>query len=207
MKTPPSIQAGFRDIYVNGIPPWELGRPQAPFVAVADQVTGPLLDVGCGTGNTSLFFAARGLDVTGLDFVGEAIRQARNKATLRGLTVEFLVKDAMTLGTWERRFASIVDSGLFHIYHGDDQRHYVKGLAHVIQPGGRLFLFSFAEDKAKRDDGVTPEELHEIFCKDWDIESIEEMAGELNPAFKAEFPDEYTDGDPKMLFAVIRRKG
>ena len=56
-----------------------------PFVAVADRVTGPVLDAGCGTGDNALFFAARGHRVTGIDFVEEAIRRARGKAAERGL--------------------------------------------------------------------------------------------------------------------------
>ena len=56
-----TASAGFARIYAEEKPPWELGRPAAPFVAVADKVTGPLLDVGCGTGNTAVFFAARAL--------------------------------------------------------------------------------------------------------------------------------------------------
>ena len=60
--------------------------------------------------------------MTAIDFVEEAIRQARAKATSRGLVVDFRVKDAMTLGEWNARFASIVDSGLFHIFHAEDQR-------------------------------------------------------------------------------------
>jgi hypothetical protein len=72
--------------------------------------------------------------------VEEAIRRARAKAAERGLAVEFLVKDALTLGDWGERFASLIDSGLFHVFSHDDRRCYVKGLAQVIAPGRRLFL-------------------------------------------------------------------
>jgi cyclopropane fatty-acyl-phospholipid synthase-like methyltransferase len=120
--------------------PWDIGKPQAPFVAVAARVTSPVLDAGCGTGDTALFFAARGHRVTGIDFVEEAIRRARAKAAERGLAVEFLVKDALTLGDWGEHFTSPIDSGLFHVFFRDDRRRYVQGLAQVIEPGGRLFL-------------------------------------------------------------------
>ena len=143
---PSSALEGFTQMYA-GNPPWEVGRPKAPFVAVADQVTSPVLDAGCGTGDTSLFFAALGHQVTGIDFVEEAIRRGRTKASERGLSVEFLVKDAMTLGDWDQRFASVIDSGLFHVYSGDERRRYVRGLAHVLQPGGRLFLYAFSDQE------------------------------------------------------------
>src|ERR1035437_9183076 len=96
MQNHSSAQVGFTKNYANGNPPWEIGKPQPPFVEHADQVISPVLDCGCGTGNTSLFFAARGLKVTGIDFVEEAIKQAQVKAEQENLSVEFLVKDAMT---------------------------------------------------------------------------------------------------------------
>jgi cyclopropane fatty-acyl-phospholipid synthase-like methyltransferase len=191
-----------------GSPPWDIGRPKGPFIAVADQVTSPVLDAGCGTGDTSLFSAARGERVTGIDFVEEAIRRARAKATERGVSVEFLIKDAMTLGEWDQRFASVIDSGLFHIYSGDDRRRYVQELAHVVQPGGRLFLYVFSEEEpAAPGGGVSRQDLYDAFADGWEVESVrsvrESVRGEVNPAFTAASPEEYPW---KMRFAVIRRK-
>ncbi|MGO8737073.1 MAG: class I SAM-dependent methyltransferase [Terriglobia bacterium] len=199
----PSAHAGFTKIY-EGNPPWDIGKPQPPFVAIADRVLSPVLDAGCGTGNTALFFAARGHRVTGIDFVEEAIRRARAKAAERDLPVEFLVKDAMTLGGWDERFASVIDSGLFHIYAGDEQRRYVQGLAHVVQPGGQLFLFTFTEEAPEG--GVSRQQLYDIFADGWDVESVELVRGEVSPAFTAEFPEAFPEGGPKGWFAVIRRK-
>src|SRR5215470_7323894 len=117
-----SVDRGtFENLYA-GPAPWDIGRPQERFVAIADRVTGPVLDAGCGTGEHALFFAARGLRVVGIDFVAEAIRRARAKAAERGLAVEFLVKDALTLAGWGKRFASVIDSGLFHVFSDDDRR-------------------------------------------------------------------------------------
>jgi SAM-dependent methyltransferase len=203
MQNHPSAHAGFTKIY-EGNPPWDIGKPQPPFVAIADRVLSPVLDAGCGTGNTALFFAARGHRVTGIDFVEEAIRRARAKAAERDLPVEFLVKDAMTLGGWDERFASVIDSGLFHIYAGDEQRRYVQGLAHVVQPGGQLFLFTFTEEAPEG--GVSRQQLYDIFADGWDVESVELVRGEVSPAFRAEFPKAFPEGGPKGWFAVIRRK-
>src|SRR5262245_66545441 len=90
-------RAHFEEFY-DGKAPWDIGKPQRAFAAVADRVTGPVLDAGCGTGDHALFFAARGRRVTGIDYVEEALRRARTKAAERGLAVEVLVKDATALG-------------------------------------------------------------------------------------------------------------
>ena len=200
-----STRDGFAKIYAESSPPWDIDKPQPPFVAVADQIKGPVLDCGCGTGGTSLYFAARGLQVTGIDFVDEAIGRARAKAAKRGLSVEFLVKDAMTFSEWDARFASVIDSGLFHIYSGEEQQRYVRGLAHVIVPGGRLFLFSFADGPSAPGGGISRQAIHDAFADGWEVESLDYADGEVNPAFAAEFPDAFKD--LKMWFAVIRRRG
>jgi SAM-dependent methyltransferase len=210
MQNHSSAQVGFTKNYADGNPPWEIGKPQPPFVEHADQVISPVLDCGCGTGNTSLFFAARGLKVTGIDFVEDAIKQAQAKADQENLSVEFLVKDAMTLGEWDKSFASIIDSGLFHIYGRDELRlpQYLKGLAHILKPGGRLFLFCFSDKMAPLGvGGMTERELYNTFAEGWEIESLELVRGEINPVFVAEFPEwDPNNGEPKMWFAIIRRK-
>jgi ubiquinone/menaquinone biosynthesis C-methylase UbiE len=201
---PSTYQAGFAQTY-TGHAPWEIGRPQPPFVAVAGQLVSPILEAGCGTGNAALFFAAGGHQVTAIDFVEEPIRQARAKAAERGLSVEFLVKDAMTLAAWDRRFSSAIDSGLYHIYPTAERRDYLRGLAHVLEPGGRLFLLSFSDKDPNHKKGLSLQELQDDFADGWHIESVAPVLGELNPAFMAEHPNAFPDGSLKMWFAVIRR--
>jgi SAM-dependent methyltransferase len=65
-------RSAFENSYA-GQPPWDIGKPQKPFIDVADRITGTVLDAGCGTGDTALFFAGRGYKVTGIDFIEEAI--------------------------------------------------------------------------------------------------------------------------------------
>jgi 2-polyprenyl-3-methyl-5-hydroxy-6-metoxy-1,4-benzoquinol methylase len=48
-----------------------------------------LLDVGCGTGHWSLFFAQQGYEVTGVDICPEMIVEAQARKALRGLLTCF----------------------------------------------------------------------------------------------------------------------
>ena len=196
-------RATFENFYA-GKAPWDVGKPQRPFVSVADRVTSPVLDAGCGTGETALFFAAKGHRVTGIDFVEEAIRRARRKAAERGLAVDFLVEDALALSGWGRRFASVIDSGLFHVFPDDEQRRYVRGLAKVLEPGGRLFLLCFSDEEpgAQGPRRVSKQELHDAFAQGWSIESIEPVQVEVRPDLK---DMTFSEGGPKAWFAVIRR--
>ena len=197
--------AAFEDLYA-GLAPWDIGKPQGTFVKVADRITSPVLDAGCGTGEHALFFAAQGHRVVAIDFVEEAIKRARRKAAERDLPVEFLVKDATTLGDWSERFASVIDCGLFHVFSDDDRRRYVQGLTQVVKPGGRLFLmcFSDAEPGAEGPRRVSQRELHSAFADGWEVESIQPCRAELNPAFTEV---QFSEGGPKVWFATIRRTG
>jgi SAM-dependent methyltransferase len=197
--------ATFQDLYA-GPAPWDSGKSQRQFVTIANRVTGPVLDAGCGTGEHALFFASRGHRVTGIDFVEEAIRRARRKAAERGLTVEFLVKDALMLADWGERFASVIDCGLFHCFSDDDRRRYVQGLAQVVEPGGRLFLLCFSDQEPGTEGPrrVSRQELYDAFTGGWEVESVDPGQCEVHPEF-AEF--KFSEGGPKTWFAVVVKKG
>ena len=198
-------RAAFEELYA-GPAPWDVGKPQGVFVAAAARVAGRVLDAGCGTGENALFFAGRGHPVVGIDFVEEAIRRARAKAAGRGLPVEFLVKDALTLGDWGERFAGVIDSGLFHVFSDADRRRYVAGLARVLEPGGRLFLMCFSDEEPGTEGPrrVSRQELYDVFSVGWEVESIQPARCEIHPEFTEV---QFSEGGPKMWFAVVRRKG
>jgi K+-transporting ATPase KdpA subunit len=198
-------RSSFENIYA-GQPRWEIGRPQKAILAVADRITGSVLDAGCGTGENALYFASRGQKVTGIDFLAEPISRAKQKAVERGLTATFLVMDALALKELPEVFDSAIDSGLFHVFSDDDRRRYVEGLASVLKPGGRLFLlcFSDAEPGEQGPRRVSRKEIEDAFAEGWVVESIEPSRFEVRPD-----PDDisFTDGGPKAWFVVVRRAG
>ena len=187
-----------------GLAPWDIGSPQKAFVEVADQITGSILDSGCGTGDNALFFAERGQKVTGIDFLVEPIKRAKQKATERGLTATFLVMDALALKDLPEVFDSVIDSGLFHVFDDDDRKRYVEGLANVIKPGGRLYLLCFSDDEpgTQGPRRVSAKEIHAAFKDGWAIESIEPTRFEVRPEAKDLM---FSEGGPKAWFVVVRR--
>lgn len=193
----------FENIYA-GQPPWDIGRPQKALIDVADQITGSILDAGCGTGDNALAFASRGHKVTGIDFLEEPIKLAKRKAAERNLTVTFLVMDALALKELPEVFDNVIDSGLFHVFSDDDRRRYVEGLASVLKPGGRLFLLCFS-DAEPGDQGprrVSRKEIEAAFAHGWVIESIMPSRYEVRPDLKN---FRFSDGGPKAWFVVVRR--
>jgi len=53
----------------TGTPPWDIGHPQKEFVGLVrrGEITGSVLDIGCGTGEHALFFASEGHEAWGID--------------------------------------------------------------------------------------------------------------------------------------------
>jgi len=187
-----------------GKAPWDIGKPQGAIAESVDLVTSPVLDAGCGTGENALFLAASGHQVTGIDFVDEAIRMARRKAVERGLAVEFHVKDVMTLGDWDKRFATVIDSGLFHVLSDEDRGRYVAGLTHVTEPGGRLLLLCCSDEEpgTQGPRRVSQREIRAIFDNAWTVEEIRPRRADV----RQDMEDvSFSEGGPKFWFAIIRR--
>ena len=146
---PDAPRRDFEAAYQEGTPPWDIGRPQPEVVRLLDEgeVVGDVLDVGCGTGEIALLLAARGRRVVGIDGSPLAIERAREKAAARGLAVPFLVADALDLAKLRRRFETVVDSGLFHVFGRDDRRAYAHSLCEVLSPGGTLHVLCFSDEE------------------------------------------------------------
>jgi len=165
------------DALYAGTPPWDIGRPQPAFLALAQDgaVQGRVLDVGCGTGEHVLMAAGLGLEATGVDAAAAAIDAARGKARDRGLTARFLVWDALRLAALGELFDTVLDSGLFHVFQDDDRPRFVDGLRAVTRPGGRYLMLCFSD----RQPGVwgprrvTKAEIGASFDDGWRVDSIE----------------------------------
>jgi len=176
----------FAQMY-EGTPPWDIGRPQQAFVRLAEQgaLQGEVLDAGCGTGENALHLASLGCAVVGVDAVPAAIERARAKMRQRGYQLQFLVADALQLDRLGRRFDSVIDSGLFHVFSDADRVRYVASLASAVRDGGRVFILSFSE-REPGDWGprrVTERELRDSFRAGWQVERIvpERLETNLGP--------------------------
>jgi SAM-dependent methyltransferase len=133
--------------YQDGPAPWDVGRPQPAVVRLASDggFAGAVLDAGCGTGENALHLASLGLSVLGVDVAETALAMARAKAADRGVEVEFAVADALELERLGRRFATVLDCGLFHTFDGDERPGYVASVASVTEPAGTLYVLCFSD--------------------------------------------------------------
>ncbi len=176
--------ATFNESY-RGVPPWDIGRPQAEFVLLADEgkVRGRVLDIGCGTGENALFFAGRGLDVWGVDAAPLAIEKAKAKAAERGSNATFVTGDALDLELLNKKFGTVTDSGLFHVFTDEERIIFAKSLRSVLNTGGTYFMLCFSDKEPAGWGGprrVSEKEIRETFKKGWEIDWIREARFESN---------------------------
>jgi SAM-dependent methyltransferase len=160
----------FFDEAYHGSPPWDIGRPQPAMLALLDELppAGPVLDIGCGTGDLGLALAGRGLAVVGLDLAEAAIAKARAKAEAAGLhdLADFEVGDALHPAQLGRAFGAVVDTGFFHLFEAAQRAALADELATTLAPGGRYYLLGFAIDSPNTNapHAVGEDELRALFA-------------------------------------------
>jgi len=151
-------------------------------LAETNQITGSVLDVGCGTGENVLYLAARGFAAAGIDGAPTAIKKARAKAKRRGLTAQFDVADALNLSMPKQQFDTVIDSGLFHVFSDEDRARFSGSLARVIRLDGTYFLMCFSDQQPgvwgpRR---VTQAEIRSVFSDPWRVNYIKASSFEMN---------------------------
>ena len=177
------VRGLFVEAYLS-LPPWDIGRPQGEIIRLAEEgeIRGAVLDAGCGTGENALFLANLGYEVTGIDAVGAAIRKANEKSRGRRVPAVFLEWDALEISGLGKRFDTVIDCGLFHVFSDEERPLYVVGLCSILPTGGtyRMLCFSEMEPGDWGPRRVTQKEICDAFARGWKITSIREVRFETN---------------------------
>lgn len=144
----------YRLLYSIGLKPWE----QLPKSPAAGQVAamldaeeagreppyGPALDLGCGSGIWAVELAKRGWDVTGVDVVPKAIRQARERADLAGVQVQFVEGAASALDKTQMPsgYELVLDFGTVHGLPPADVEAAADGITGVAADDATLLMYA-----------------------------------------------------------------
>lgn len=125
---------------------------------------GRLLDMGCGTGWTSVLFAQKGYDVVGQDLVPEAIEAGRGlKQANRLDNLDFIVSDYESL-SFKEEFDVVVFFDCLH--HALDEEGALSSAYRALKPGGICITSEPGLGHARRsvetmkEFGVTERDMH-----------------------------------------------
>lgn len=171
----------FGIMYRIGFTPWDGHALPARLRAAVEGPTAMpprrALDIGCGTGDTSIYLAQHGWDVTAVDFVAAALRKARAKADAAGAHIKWIRGDVTALSTAgvQPEFDLIVDSGCFHGLSDEARDAYVREVTTTAARDARIILAGFAANPRRRGPrGVDPTEVQQRFAGRWSLVGHEE---------------------------------
>lgn len=166
--------------HFDGPPPWNIGEPQPELAALIEQgkFRSDVLDAGCGFAELSLALAARGYTVVGIDLTPTAVAAATRAAAERGLTTaSFVQADITSFTGYDGRFATVVDSTLFHSLPVEGRDGYLRSIHRAAAPGASLFILVFAKgafpaEMQPKPNEVDEDELRAAVGKYWAIDEI-----------------------------------
>ncbi len=163
----------FDQAYTSRTAPWVIGQPQPAIITLERQglVRGKVLDAGCGTGEHTIYLAALGYDVCGLDLSSRAIEQARANAAGHDVVAHFEVADALALGG-EPAYDTVIDSALFHIFGPSDRARYVRSLYRACRDGALVHVLALADTGPRFGPQVSATAIRDAFGQGWLMEDL-----------------------------------
>lgn len=115
-----------------------MNRPA--FLRVVGDASGKkLLDIGCGEGHLSRFFAENGAEVTAVDFSEALIEMASEEDRERPLGINYIAADAANLGMLESESFDLVCC-FMALMDIADYRGAIAEASRVLKPGGRFVI-------------------------------------------------------------------
>lgn len=168
--------------YLRGDTPWDSGIVPPEIVTwidaaeASDATAGRALDLGCGTGTTSIYLAAHGWAVVGVDFAPNAVRRARRAAHQRHLpgTTQFLSADVSRPYLLDHAvaFDLVVDVGCLHGLDSAQRSGYAANVTRLTHPGAAFLLYAFMPGLSRdgrRQIGIDPDGLRALLGASFEV--------------------------------------
>jgi cyclopropane fatty-acyl-phospholipid synthase-like methyltransferase len=167
-------------MYRIGFTPWEdIGEPAGEqidrLLSRENPPAGKALDIGCGRGAHSVRLARLGWEVTGIDIVPHAVKQARARAASAGVDARFVVGDVTRMSAVAGRgYRFLFDAGCFHLLGDAQKAAYAREATSASDPDAVLLLFAFTSGtKRPLPQGLSRAQIETIFGG-WQLTDVEE---------------------------------
>ena len=154
------IQSIFFNIWYYRKPPWDTGiSPPELLEFIQAHPPGRALDLGCGTGTNAITMAQHGWQVTGVDFIAQAIKRARKKAEQSGVDADFIIDDVARLNGVHGIYNLILDIGCFHTLNTTDKTRYIQNVARLLAKNGTLLIYAWIKHEGVPGSGILPRDI------------------------------------------------
>lgn len=105
-----------------------------------DNAVSRILDLGCGTGRHTIYFAERGFDVYGFDFSHYAVQRSARRLKKRNLSAHLMVWDMTEKFPYEDEFFdAVIAIRVIHHARIGVIRHVVLEVNRVVKTGGYFY--------------------------------------------------------------------
>ncbi|WP_084413420.1 class I SAM-dependent methyltransferase [Desulfovirgula thermocuniculi] len=155
-----TIEKHYKKRYETGDTPWDIGKPDFNLIqTVTTMAIRPCkaLDIGCGTGDNSIWLAQNNFDVVGIDTSEIAIQKAIEKASKANVKCTFIVTDFLKNKIGGAPFGFAFDRGCFHLLNSDEERKiFAKNVADHLEKDG-LWLSIIGNADEQRDGPGPPQ--------------------------------------------------
>ena len=201
------MSIAYRVLYGVGYTPWkeitELANVRQQVATLLEREErerrppyGPALDLGCGDGSWSVVLARRGWQVTGVDVVPKALRQARATAQEADVDIRLVRGDVTRLGHANvgSGFTFLLDFGLFHDELTDAQREAMgREVTAAAAPDATLLMMAWAPKRRRfLPRGASPADIEAAYPA-WKIIDAEPFDVSDAPFYRR-----VTDADPHV---------
>jgi SAM-dependent methyltransferase len=135
-----TVEKRYKKRYKSGDTPWDAGKPDFNLIeTVTDHniLSCKALDVGCGTGDNSIWLAQNGFQVIGTDISEIALEKAKEKSEKANVQCDFKLVDFLRNQIEGMPFGFIFDRGCFHSFGSEgDRKRFAKNVATHLEKAG-----------------------------------------------------------------------
>ncbi len=176
-------QEDWNDRYVNQDLPWDSGFPAPELVNTVESLnlSGSVLELGCGTGTNAIWLSQNGFDVTAGDISPDAIEMAKRKATKENLDgkIDFKVLNVLNMGQLNtKNFNFVFDRGCFHSIEDEKRNVFVEVIYENLKSEGLWLSLCGNADDPRHEEGppkLTANEIVEVVEPRFEIHHIKSI--------------------------------
>eukprot|EP00698_Gefionella_okellyi_P005231 TRINITY_DN14770_c0_g1_i1.p1 TRINITY_DN14770_c0_g1~~TRINITY_DN14770_c0_g1_i1.p1 ORF type:complete len:231 (-),score=22.92 TRINITY_DN14770_c0_g1_i1:366-995(-) len=200
----------WQDYYDRQFTPWETNQASSHLRGALNLLPAPparCIEMGCGTGSSSIFLAKSGYNVVAIDLIEAPINTAKARAISAGVDdtmCQFIQADALNLptdGPFSQPFDFLFDSSCFHCIREVDAGKSCQVYAKLVRPGGMMMVLTGNANEPYRGPNIlTYNELHDSFAEQFEVLSIVQARYDHSQ----EFPEPQTP--PLAWVGLFRRR-